>query len=111
MKKVFYLAVAMFILSSAAVYANATVSNAISDNDMAYVSSASDWSFCSSVKLYFFGTHVKGTAPGTYNVEYDSNSGQYRINYKGRWYTNIQSSDKSGYRYMFYADKLYYFNI
>lgn len=60
-------------------------------------------------------TSLKGNNITLYRLkcqlQYNSATGQYRINYQNNWY-NVKYSDKSGYEYMFYYNsKPYYFNF
>lgn len=109
MKKVFYLVAATLFIGMSAT-ANETNIQESSVDCITEISLATAWEDDGVVSgLKFFGRNIKGTTPGEYKIQYNSSTGAYRIYFKGSWY-NVQSSDRSDFRYMFYADKTYYFN-
>lgn len=100
--KTILLIAALFFCMSASTDVVAAISTT-SNEDSLYVNSEGE------VRLYYFGKNVKAQKPGTYKAQKDTN-GNCKVYYNDRWY-NATESDKSGYRYMIYADKTYYFNF
>lgn len=107
MKKLFYFTVAAMLICLSAT-ANQKITQTFAGNKVEEI--ASSWEDVGEVSVKFFGTNVKGTAQGRHRVQYDSETGKYRINFKGSWYY-AKPSDRSGFNCMFYADRAYYFNI
>lgn len=108
MKKMLYLAAGLFVCLSAT--ANEVEQQHVSANGLIETRTAAAWEDDGVVSgLKFFGTHVKGTVPGQFRIQYDSDSGKYRVSFRGNWY-NVKTSDRQEFGYMFYADKTYYFN-
>lgn len=110
MKKIVYLAAAMLVCLSAA--ANGTGMQVVSDNNLTETWSAAAWKddgVVSGLTFVFGSSRMKGRISGQHPIQYDSDTGQYRINFKGEWY-KVKVSDRQEFDYMFHADKTYYFN-
>lgn len=102
MKKVIYIAAGMLLFGSAATIASNSQAN------IAEARIECDWSDYATATAVRHGTVNEY---GKWPVQFDSETGQYRIQFKGTWCI-VRSSNKSGFDYMFnYQNKPHYFNL
>ena len=103
MKRIFFIAASMMLCGGAA------ACNIQNQGTATVVVSNYDWESCGTVTSLKTGNVSISRLKCP--LEYNSSTGQYRINYRTTWYS-VKTSDKSEYMYMFYYNnKPHYFNF
>lgn len=108
MKKFLIIATCLSATLSAVSAADNTRSEAAQTTTVAATQS---WEYYTTVTVYKKNGNIKIGNPN-HRVEYDSDSGKYRIQYGGEWYPVSYAPRGCGYTYMFSTGKgTWYFDM
>lgn len=106
MKRIFIIAACLSATLSIASAADSNVSNA---TELTTVAATQSWEYYTTVAIYKQNGRIRNA---NHRVEYDSDSGRYRIQYGGEWYSVSNAPRGCGYTHMFSTgNSTWYFNL